>query len=342
MGKYIYNDVMASAITKPRQSLLALDNVTYVPGSLDKMVERIANVEDQRSLNIELAYYRGDLNAVLNLTTGLTTTDWRVGQHLLYRMAGAVAAGQYDIFMNTKIRLDEVTRQLSGHPDQAFVELAQAVMAVSLYDTDKCPPWIIDGDFSRLPLAARPFACYPRAKYLLARGEFAAVLSLTETALSLFDETRYFTTRIYLRLMEAVSAVCQKENDRAKAALAFVMEGLIPDGLIMPLVEHYSSLSSLLPPWANQAPGFMNAVESLKMQIGYNWVDFHNHVTHGQISQILTSREYQVAYLAKCGYRNQEIAKVLNLSVATVKSYLQVVYEKLYIQKRKDLENLIL
>lgn len=342
MDKYIYNDVMASSITEPRQTLLALDSVTYVLGSLNKTVQTAVGAEDCRSLNIELAYYRGDLNAVLRLTTGLTTTDWRVGQRLLSRMAGAVAAGQYDIFMDTKIRLDEVARQLAGHPDQAFVELAQAVMAVSLYDTDKCPQWIIDGDFSRLPLEARPYACYPRAKYLLARGEYAAVLSLTETALSLCDETCYFITRIYLRLMEAVSAVCRKENARAEAALASVMACLIPDGLIMPLVEHYSSLSSLLPPWVNRAPVFMNAVESLKIQIGYNWVDFHNHVTHGQISQILTSREYQVAYLAKCGYRNQEIAKALNLSVATVKSYLQVVYEKLYIQKRKDLENLIL
>ena len=57
---------------------------------------------------------------------------------------------------------------------------------------------------------------------------------------------------------------------------------------------------------------------------------------------LFRSREYEVAYLAKAGYRNQEIANALGISVETVKSYLQVVYEKLYIKSRKELEKQVM
>jgi two-component system, NarL family, nitrate/nitrite response regulator NarL len=62
----------------------------------------------------------------------------------------------------------------------------------------------------------------------------------------------------------------------------------------------------------------------------------HNHA----ISRIgaLTSREQQVAKLAKSGLSNKGIAKSLGLSEGTVKHHLHRVFQKLGIRSRSALQ----
>ena len=49
---------------------------------------------------------------------------------------------------------------------------------------------------------------------------------------------------------------------------------------------------------------------------------------------ILTERERSVVYYLALGYKNSQIADVLNISVQTVKAHLETIYEKLGVTNR--------
>ena len=48
----------------------------------------------------------------------------------------------------------------------------------------------------------------------------------------------------------------------------------------------------------------------------------------------LTEREKNVLYYLALGYKNNEIGKILNISVHTVKAHLETIYDKLGVTNR--------
>ena len=58
-------------------------------------------------------------------------------------------------------------------------------------------------------------------------------------------------------------------------------------------------------------------------------------------SELLSRREKEVAILAARGYTNTQIADELYISVATVKRHLDTIFEKLKINSRRELKNIL-
>ena len=58
-------------------------------------------------------------------------------------------------------------------------------------------------------------------------------------------------------------------------------------------------------------------------------------------SELLSRREKEVAILAARGYTNTQIADELYISVATVKRHLATIFEKLKINSRRELKNIL-
>ena len=58
-------------------------------------------------------------------------------------------------------------------------------------------------------------------------------------------------------------------------------------------------------------------------------------------SELLSRREKEVAILAVRGYTNTQIADELYISVATVKRHLATIFEKLKINSRRELKNIL-
>ena len=61
-----------------------------------------------------------------------------------------------------------------------------------------------------------------------------------------------------------------------------------------------------------------------------------------QIADNLTIKEFSIAMLFHRGWRVKEIAEHMSLSERTVKNYIQIIYEKLGISGRKELEQYML
>ena len=326
-----------------RQTVLWLNTLDVSrPGELLKAAEAASDPFQRKKLHMECAYFSGDLKACIALTRGPYPQDLRAGSTLLLRMAASMATGDYAIFSEALKTLKSLAQCLNGRPEAVIPELIQGIIDVSLYNWQSCPQWILSRNFDRVPQQMKLYAFYLPAKYLLVQGKYEEVVAMIRTVLTLCPEHSEALTQIYLNLMLTIALVGLQRREEAQKALDAAMVWMVPAGFVMPVVEHYPALGNLLSPYDTLAPDFMNKVNQLRIEVGYHFVEFHNKLTHNTVTHLLTPREYEVAYLAKAGYRNQEIANALGISVETVKSYLQVVYEKLYIKSRKELEKQVM
>ncbi|MBR5401636.1 MAG: helix-turn-helix transcriptional regulator [Treponema sp.] len=66
-----------------------------------------------------------------------------------------------------------------------------------------------------------------------------------------------------------------------------------------------------------------------------------NAASPSSASELLSRREKEVAILAARGYTNTQIADELYISVATVKRHLATIFEKLKINSRRELKNIL-
>ena len=66
-----------------------------------------------------------------------------------------------------------------------------------------------------------------------------------------------------------------------------------------------------------------------------------NSASPSPASELLSRREKEVAILAARGYTNTQIADELYISVATVKRHLATIFEKLKINSRRELKNIL-
>ena len=64
----------------------------------------------------------------------------------------------------------------------------------------------------------------------------------------------------------------------------------------------------------------------------------HNTSSKRKVTDALTPYEFSIAMLAAKGRSNKEIADYMYISVASVKTYLATIYQKIGITKRTDLK----
>ncbi len=322
--------------------LFLLNDLCVPPGKIRETIGALPDNLKRQRLEAEYAYFTGNLDQAAALSEKLSRQNGGAFGVPLIRMVTAVVQGDEDTFIAAKKQAAYNRGVAEGQPDVALWELAMGVIAVSLYDWAECPGWILQGDFSRLPRSDQFFAFYPLVKYLIVHGKNKEAMAIARTVLTLCGKNRDGVTQIYLNMMDAIAAIQLRQVDEAQRVFNRAMERMIPEGFIMPLVEHFSALSTLTEPWKKTHPQFLKKVEATTIQVGYHWIDFHNKMVGDGATNVLTAREYQMAWLAKSGYRNQEIAENMGLAMGTVKAYLRVVYEKLQINNRKDLEQHIL
>lgn len=55
------------------------------------------------------------------------------------------------------------------------------------------------------------------------------------------------------------------------------------------------------------------------------------------LSEKLTRRELQVFYLILANYKTSEIIKELNISLNTVRTYYKHIYQKMFVNSKKEL-----
>ena len=159
----------------------------------------------------------------------------------------------------------------------------------------------------------------------LAQGAYAKVIGRGAELLAVCQGMHYALVALHLRVQTAAAYAQLGKRDEARAWLAEALADAAPDGFVMPFVENYDALASLL---AEQKDCPLTARIEALGQAARRRLAVENRPPE---LASLTEREYGIVCLMGQRLSNREIAERLFLSEGSVKQYVNQIYSKLHI-----------
>ena len=171
----------------------------------------------------------------------------------------------------------------------------------------------------------RPMVEMIENQVYLAQGAYAKVIGRGAELLAVCGGMHYALVALHLRIQTAAAYAQLGKREEARTWLAEALADAAPDGFVMPFVENYDALASLL---AEQKDCPLTArIEELG-QAARRRLAVENRPPE---LASLTEREYGIVCLMGQRLSNREIAERLFLSEGSVKQYVNQIYSKLHI-----------
>ena len=182
-----------------------------------------------------------------------------------------------------------------------------------------------------------PKAFYDRCSHYI-RREYEHAMGIAESAL-LMAGTRYPIDSIYLNIVLCMICMSLKQDERAEQKFDAAWSIASREGYIHPFVEHHGILQGQVErALRKQEPETYNKIVQSVYRFSRGWMKIHNPVSTLQVTDALTPYEFSIAMLAAKGRSNKEIAALMGVSVNTVKSYMESIFEKLQISSRNEID----
>ena len=201
------------------------------------------------------------------------------------------------------------------------------------------PGWLAEGDVaSRVRFMTRPYANVVYAKSLLDAKKYARLAGIgaeLEKAAAFYPNAM---ARIYTGLHVAAAHEALGAAEEAERALRGALDIALPDGVILPLAQNFGALSPILKRLL--AREFLNAAALKRISaLAKVWSQNLQCARAALLGAavLLSEREREVAGLVARGLTNDEIARQMHVSVATVKSFLTRAFRKTGVASRAEL-----
>jgi LuxR family maltose regulon positive regulatory protein len=258
-----------------------------------------------------------------------------------------IAQGRPKDAQEALVHLKEFVASCPGHSLTHTVDLCEGYIQALLYNEDKAPKWILDGNFNseRLYLAAISLYHTVYCRLLLNHKQYTRLLGEVD---HFIDTAKVFPNQLAVIMLTLYKAAAYEQIYRRKEAMDYIREAFdmaMPDSLYMCFVE--------------TAPFILHLLDALSSEEAYRWdasriktlfrVQTQNapRLESTEKSQQLkpetpkkamTEREHEIAMLAAIGLSNKAIAEQLFISENTVKTTLKSIFEKLEIKSRAQLK----
>ena len=171
----------------------------------------------------------------------------------------------------------------------------------------------------------RPMVEMIENQVYLAQGAYAKVIGRGAELLAVCGGMHYALVALHLRIQTAAAYAQLGKREEARTWLAEALADAAPDGFVMPFVENYDALASLL---AEQKDCPLTARIEALGQAARRRLAVENRPPE---LAALTEREYGIVCLMGQRLSNREIAERLFLSEGSVKQYVNQIYSKLHI-----------
>ena len=171
----------------------------------------------------------------------------------------------------------------------------------------------------------RPMVEMIENQVYLAQSAYAKVIGRGAELLAVCGGMHYALVTLHLRIQTAAAYAQLGKREEARAWLAEALADAAPDGFVMPFVENYDALASLL---AEQKDCPLTARIEALGQAARRRLAVENRPPE---LASLTEREYGIVCLMGQRLSNREIAERLFLSEGSVKQYVNQIYSKLHI-----------
>lgn len=329
----------AEALPPLYPGLFLMENIRLDGRSADEIAAELPDEEHRHEFFWEFALLQGKTKTSMEICDRIPKNS-RFRMTVLHgRNVAAIRRGRYDALRRSMDALKNLRKEQETCPVAcSCIDMAEAVVYASVYAADRCPEWLQRGDFSQLPVDARPFALYLYALYLNATGQPRRMLGVTEAALARPSERGFTIPELYLRIMRVNALVALDSREQALELLEHALELAVPYGLFGPFSEQLATMRGALEEVARtRFPEAYKQILKGWKEVFSGWTEIHNRILDKENTKLLTAREYQIALFLVDGKSYKEIADSMHISLASVNYSLQMIREKLGVKKSRDL-----
>lgn len=218
-------------------------------------------------------------------------------------------------------------------------ELCTMSLKLMLGETKGLADWIYDIEHMKkvLYLQAMPYGHMLYGKLLLTEKRYNELYGLSELMMGMAEEMHYLLPQVYHLIYFTVAKYRQGRRSSAQESLVRALHIALPDKIYMPFAEHAKTVLSLLElarPAVSDWEG-LDMVRDLCERQEMGMKAINRQLLPQEI--VLTSREREIALLAKDGLTVKQIAEGLFISENTVKSALRSIYGKLDVHSKVQL-----
>jgi hypothetical protein len=314
--------------------------------SIDHLLS-IADPPAQQIVSCQIQYVRGAFSEVKLIFCQL---KGQPAARLLiadYALLSAISTGDFGFYRKLVFWLDSLSKGSYAPEIKAISELHVAAGYAGALKPELISPWIIEGEFSNIPLKLLPVACCRRVESLLSMQEYPMMLATAQTALGLIEKSgQYAISLLYLQLRVAMAHQHLGAHGQARSELQAALQSAVPFGFVTPFAETLPKFGGLIEFLTRKDyPDFHDAVIAVSRKCIPNWLLLKNEFPADKSFSQLSPTELEIAYCAARGETSRLIAKKFGLSEGTVNNKLQVIYDKLTITTnppRKALVELML
>ncbi len=338
-----------------RTPFLHMTDLYSTPGTADECIKKLSENHEARTLlETEIAYSRGEIDRVYD------SASYLLGKHSgLYAVisAGMLLAlcaiwrGDLDMWRQAKIHIAEAPAGTDEERD--IVALSITAVDSMLYDVSFFPDWFKIGRFEPLHDDALPAAKVFYAKYLYAASYSVATkehevqgvqgLSLmsvvpfaVEPMISQAMADNSLICEIYLRLTCAAIYHVSGNKSQAIYHVDHAVTLALPDKLYGLLAEYCRVFDGILEERvAAVNEDACKKVSELSKIYSRGWAKLSGMVRGKNLITTLSPKQREVAKLATFGFRNDEIASRLNMSVSAVKQSITSIINKTGMQREE-------
>lgn len=316
----------------------------------EKCLEYINEIEnpDQRNIALgEYYYYKGEPEKASEILEPYIDSD-----NLTYRCTSLLICSFANICLkrlhiaefalkNIRKSLEEKLSKETDVRVIAVLVFIASLTAIQLhFDIKEIPD--LKSYIKYLPDGLKLYACYLLAYTAYFNKDYSYSYGIADTALKMYQES-YPIAEAYLNIISAVDLMNMMRTDEARIKIQKAWDLVGKDGLIMVFVEHHGILHGMIENFFKKDyPQIFNKIIKITKNFHSGWSHLHNAKTGRTVAGHLTTMEFTVAMLFNRGWRIKEIASHIGLSERTVKNYLQIIYEKLGINNKRDLEKFML
>lgn len=319
----------------------------FESGKGKEFIESIGNIDDRRLALSEYYYYTGEFEKCSEIAE--VYADYH---NPAVKFAASILGLCSNIALKhinkTQFAVEAVTEALEkDRVREAEPEFhAARVFSAWIIDTQfhitvhDLPP--IEDYMRWLPGGHRIYAGYLLAYKAIVEKDYGRALGIAEASLALRSYD-YPVSLVYVYIIKAIAHMNQMQVDKAKECIesAWMIAG--PNGFIVPFVEHYNLLHGLIEVYFKQKdPKVFQKIQSLAKDYNVGWFAVRNRMTDNLIADNLTLTEFTIAMLYSRNWKAKDISEYLDLSERTIKNYIQIIYEKLGIGSKKELNQFMI
>jgi len=309
----------------------------------DSIIEIVGEKRFYLQYESEIAYLRGDFEATKLCYKNIENDDASKLRISSIAIAAAISTGDYLFYLEIEAFLKSIIKS-ENKKISIFAELMLSTAYTGAFAHNMIPDWLKSGDFTDVLPKAITDAVYKRAKYFQLMGQYDSLLATAETALEFCSDKSGITLHgIYFQVLRVIALYSLSRITEAKYWLSDALAKTLPHGFITPFIESATALGGLLEQLIEQEyPEYYDIAINQWKSTFANWIIFHNRFAKNNITLILSLREYEIALLVAKRTPFKKIAELHHISVSRLKAIVDIIYGKLFVNKRDELVKFIL